>query len=177
MITELPHRIERLLVGPGLLGRSRELLDPFRARKVEGCLLWFGYVLDAETCIATTCMCPAQTNRPRTYEISAGSMRDVRRSVRPHGLLLLVQIHSHPAAAFFSEWDEGHALNNRAGSLNMIVPDYGNARWVDAERFCMVERDDHGRWREWSSDEWRRLVHVPDTLALAENHDHHRQAC
>jgi hypothetical protein len=177
MITELPRRIGRLLVIPGVLERSRELLDPFRARSVEGCLLWYGYVLDAETCIATTCVCPAQTSHPRTYEISAGSMREVRRLVRPHGLLLLVQTHSHPARAFFSEWDEEHVLNNRTGALNMIVPEYGNVRWIDTERFCMVERDDRGQWREWSPDEWTRLVTVPDTLALAENHDRYRQPC
>jgi hypothetical protein len=169
MITELPNRIGRLLITPAVLEHSRELLDPFRARRIEGCLLWYGFVLDADTCLVTICVCPAQKSRATTYEIPVESMRDVRRLVRPYGLLLLMQIHSHPKRAFFSEWDEEHALNNRAGALNMIVPDYGNTRWIDQERFCMVERNQTGQWERWSSEEWGRLVTLPDSLALNQN--------
>jgi Prokaryotic homologs of the JAB domain len=171
MITELPRRIGRLLVSPGILERSRELLEPFRVRNVEGCLLWYGYVLDVDTCLVATCVCPAQINRATMYDIPAESMRDVRQRVRPHRLLLLVQIHSHPTRAYFSEWDEEHALNNRAGALNMILPDYGNARWIDNHRFCMVERNEIGQWERWSAEDWGRLVSVPDALALPLNHD------
>jgi hypothetical protein len=176
MITELPRRIDRLLVSRGVLERSRDLLDPFRARSIEGCLLWYGYVLDDDTCIVTTCVCPAQVGYATRYEIPAESIRDVRRQVRPHNLLLLVQIHSHPAKAFFSDWDEEHALNNRMGALNMVVPEYGNARWIDTGRFCMVERNDAGQWEQWSAVDWGRLVTIPDALALPANYDRHRQA-
>jgi hypothetical protein len=176
MITELPSRVGRLLVTPGVLEHSRELFDPFRSRNVEGCLLWYGYVLDGDTCIVTTCVRPTQASYATTYAIPAASMRDVRRQVRPHNLLLLVQIHSHPAKAFFSDWDEDHALNNRMGALNMIVPDYGNARWIDTGRFCMVERNDAGQWERWSAADWGRLVTIPDALAPPANYDRHRQA-
>jgi hypothetical protein len=165
MITELPRRIERLLTGPRLLERSRELLDPCRARKVEGCLLWYGYVLDQQTCLVTTCVRPAQRSYARTYEIPADSMRDVRQRVRVHRLLLIVQIHSHPAKAFFSTWDEQHALNKQVGAFNMVVPDYGNVPWIDIEQFCMVEQIE-GHWRRWTRQDWDRLVIVPDALGL-----------
>jgi hypothetical protein len=164
MIIELPHCIDRLLVTPSILERSRELLDPFRLCRVEGCLLWYGFVLGPDTCLVTTCVCPAQESRPTTYKISSESMRDVRRRVRPHGLLLLVQIHSHPTRAFFSQSDEQHALNNRSGALNMVVPDYGNTRWIDEDRFCMVERTEVGEWQRWSAEDWGRLITVPDAL-------------
>src|SRR5260370_24488470 len=104
MITELPPRIGRLLVSPGVLGRSRELLDPFRVRKVEGCLLWYGYVLDTDTAIITTCVRPAQASYTTTYTIPAESMRDVRQRVWPHRLLLLMQIHTHRPESLFSEY-------------------------------------------------------------------------
>ena len=167
MITELPARIERLFISSTLVGRSKELLEPFRQREVEGCLLWFGYVLDATTCVASMCVCPEQRSHSTYYEIPATAMRDVRRKVRPYGLLLLVQIHSHPARAFFSDWDEDHALNNRAGALNMVVPDYGMGRWIDPSNFCMVERTEDGQWRPWSANDWQRLVIVPDGLRVS----------
>jgi hypothetical protein len=81
--------------------------------------------------------------------------------------LLIVQLHSHPAEAYFSTWDEEHALNTQAGALNLVVPDYGQARWIDAERFCMVERDEHGTWIPWSSRDWGRLLVIPDALTSA----------
>ncbi|WP_036053468.1 Mov34/MPN/PAD-1 family protein [Bradyrhizobium sp. URHD0069] len=167
MITELPQCIGRLLVTPGVLERSRELLDPFRTLRVEGCLLWYGFVLDSQSCLVTTCVCPTQKSDATTYDIPAESMRDVRRAVRPHGLLLLVQIHSHPTRAFFSVEDEEHALNSRPGALNMIVPDYGNARWIEQNRFCIVERNETGQWERWSSKDWNRLIIVPDALPFA----------
>lgn len=165
MISELPRHIECLLVGPGLLERSRELLDPYRVRKVEGCLLWYGYVLDQQTCLVTTCIRPAQRGYARTYEIPADSIREVRQHVRRHHLLLMVQIHSHPAQAFFSSWDEHHALNKQLGAFNMVVPDYGNISWIDIDRFCMVERIE-GHWRRWKRQDWDRLVILPDGIAL-----------
>ncbi len=171
MITELPSRIGHLLVTPTVLERSRELLDPCRARRIEGCLLWCGYVLDDETCVVATCIRPAQASYATTYEISAESIRQVRLRVRPHRLLLLVQIHSHPKRAFFSKWDEEHALNNRAGALNLIAPNYGDARWIDTKRFCMVERNHLGQWQRWSIEDWPRLVIVPDAIALPVTYD------
>ncbi len=171
MITELPRRIDRLLISSSVLTRSCELLEPFRTRKVEGCLLWYGYVLDPETCLVTTCVRPIQNSQAETYDVSAQSMRDIRQGVRQHRLLLIVQIHSHPAEAFFSAWDEHHALNNRAGALNMVVPRHGNVQWVDAEQFCMVERNERGQWECWSGHDWSRIVTVPDALAPSMTYD------
>jgi len=166
MITELPVAIRTLHVGQALLNESRDLLEPYRRQRLEGCLLWYGYVLDDETCVATTCVRPRQKNFSTSYEISAEHMRDVRRSARPLGLLLLVQVHTHPKAAYFSPWDEENALNKAPGALNMIVPDYGAASWIDAKRFCMVEKDDGGRWRPWTAEDWQKLSIVPASLAL-----------
>lgn len=164
MISELPGKIERLLVGSGVLARSRELVDPFRVRRVEVCLLWYGYVLDAATCFVTTCIRPKQINRATTYQISAEAMREVRRQVRPHQLLLIVQLHTHPARAYFSTWDQAHALNNRSGALNMVIPNYGDVPWIDREQFCMVERNESENWRPWSQEDWTRMAEVPDVL-------------
>lgn len=164
MISELPNKIDPLLVSSAVLSRSRELLEPYSLRQVEVCLLWYGYVVDDSTCIVTTCVRPEQESRAKNYEISAAAMREVRKQVRPHRLLLIVQVHTHPAEAYFSSWDQQHALNNRTGALNMVIPDYGRARWIDPSGFCMVERTGDGGWRSWSRDDWRRLVTVPDIL-------------
>ncbi len=167
MITELPKVIRKLLIIDGVIVQARELVESFRAKKVEGCLLWYGYVLDEDTCLITTCVSPRQNNNRTSYEISAESIREVRRTVRPFGLLLLMQVHTHPKEAYFSEWDEQNALNKRPGALNMIIPDYGNVSWIDADRFCIVEMDDAGEWRTWSEDDWHRIQMIPSGTSVA----------
>ena len=164
MITELPARINRLSISQRVIDASLALVEPARTNQVECCLLWFGYVLDEETCFATTCVYPPQVNRARSYDIPAEAMRTVRQNVRPHGLLLLLQIHTHPQLAFFSDWDAEHAFNKRQGALNLILPDYGNAPWLDTARFCMVEMNNRDEWQPWQQNDWRRLQIVPDLL-------------
>jgi hypothetical protein len=73
----------------------------------------------------------------------------------------LVQIHTHPQAAFLSEGDANHALNKRAGALNMIVPDFGTADWTHFRGFAMVERDSKGHWVPWTDADWSRLAVLP----------------
>jgi hypothetical protein len=166
MITELPTKIRHLLLNEHIINVSRELLEPFRTAGVEGCLLWFGLVLDSETCFVTSCIRPPQENRRQSYAIPSPAIRAVRQQVRPHGLLLLMQIHTHPRQAFFSEWDAENALNKRPGALNMVIPDFGNVQWIDRSRFCLVELDDQDIWQPWSRDDWQRLRVIPDSIDL-----------
>jgi hypothetical protein len=164
MITELPRRIQKLYVSDAIVHESSNLLEPYRAKKVEACLLWYGYVLDEESCMVTTCVFPRQANHPTSYAIAAEYMREVRRSVKQLNLLLIMQVHTHPRTAYFSEWDAENALNKAMGALNMVVPDYGAVRWIDYARFCIVEKDEADAWRLWSGAEWERLKVVPASL-------------
>ena len=73
---ELPNRIAELLVPQAVLERSDRLIAPFRKKRVEGALLWYGYRVEGDhRCIVTTCVSPGQTNRFGAYFISAESMR------------------------------------------------------------------------------------------------------
>jgi len=164
VITDLPRTVRTLYVIDAVIEESKNLLEPYRAKKVEACLLWYGYALDDESCVVTTCICPRQANHSTSYAISAEYMREVRRSVRPLGLLLIMQVHTHPRAAYFSEWDEENALNKAPGALNLIIPDYGAARWIDPACFCIVEKDEADAWRPWKAPEWERLKVVPAGL-------------
>jgi hypothetical protein len=165
MITELPSRIKTLVISQKVIDASRALIEPGRENGTECCILWYGYVLDQETCIATTCVYPPQINRPRSYDIPVQAMKLVRKEVRAHGQLLVLQIHTHPQLAYFSEWDAEHALNKQQGALNLVLPDYGNAAWIDTERFCMVEMNNRDQWQPWAADDWQRLTIVPDVIA------------
>jgi proteasome lid subunit RPN8/RPN11 len=163
MKTELPARIQRLSVPQDVIDTSRTLLEPFRKAGVEGCLLWFGTVESDDECRVTLCVCPDQESSALSYRISAESMRAVRKQVREQRLLMLIQIHTHPRDAFFSEWDELNALNKAEGALNLVLPNYGKAPWLDPRRVCMVEMNDKGRWIEWRDADWRRLL-LPGAL-------------
>jgi len=165
MITELPSVIRRLLVPSSVIATTQRLLDPFKSQCVEGCVLWYGYVLDDDTCLTTTCVRPLQRSTSGNFVVPAESIRSVRKALRPHGLLMLMGIHTHPRRAFFSEWDEENALNKRKGALNMVVPDFGNVEWIDAKRFCVVEMDERGTWREWSGADWNRIQLLPSQLS------------
>ncbi len=156
-MSELPTRIEELVLSETILVDSDRLISPFREKGVEGALLWFGQCLGNGRCIVMECVCPPQQNAKGSYSISGESMRLVRREVRPKNLLLLVQVHTHPKEAFFSPWDSENALNNKPGALNLVVPYYGAISWSRREGFVMVELDDHGIWRPWIVDDWERL--------------------
>lgn len=158
---ELPSRIGELVVPQAILERSARLIAPFRKKRVEGALLWYGYRAQGDRCIVTTCVSPDQTNTFGSYSISAESMRAVRRALRPYGLLLLVQVHTHPGEAYFSDGDAEHALNKRAGALNMILPNFGRADWVTRKGFAMAEREPTPEWRIWDREDWTRIRAVP----------------
>jgi hypothetical protein len=114
--------------------------------------------------VVTSCVTPAQTNTFGSYSISAESMRAVRHAVRPYRLLLLVQIHTHPGKAYFSDGDAEHALNKRAGALNMILPNFGKADWATRKGFAMAECELTPEWRMWGRDDWARFRVVPTEL-------------
>ncbi len=161
MITELPRSIRKLQVSDAVIRLSKTLLEPYRAKRVEACLLWYGYVLDGESCLVTSCVCPRQLNHATSYSIPAEYMREVRRLVRPLGLLLVMQLHTHPSKAYFSEWDEENALNKAPGALNLVIPDYGGGEWINSTSFCIVEKDELGNWTPWATQDWERLKVVP----------------
>jgi len=156
-MSELPPRIGTLIVPEQLIAESRTLLDPCLAQRVEGCILWYGSVISPDQCLVRLVLRPAQISRPGSYDITAEGMRNVRRQTRPLGLLLIMQIHTHPKLAFFSDWDAENALNKRPGALNLILPNYGNVQWLDQKEMCVVELDHRGRWNPWSHDDWKRI--------------------
>jgi hypothetical protein len=84
--------------------------------------------------------------------------------VRPFGLLLLLQIHTHPGEAYFSDGDSEHALNKRAGALNMILPNFGRANWATRKGFAMAERELTPEWRMWEHEDWTRFRIIPTEL-------------
>jgi len=73
----------------------------------------------------------------------------------------VLQAHTHPRKAYFSEWDEENALNKAPGALNLVIPDYGAADWINPTTFCMVEMDDARNWIPWQKGDWQRLKVVP----------------
>jgi len=154
---ELPTHIQTLIVPQYIIERSIDLLAPFRARQVEGCLLWFGHPGSEGDCTVLTVVRPDQENKRGFYSISAASMRAVRHVMRPQNLLLLMQIHTHPKESFFSEWDAKNALNKRQGALNMVIEDFGKATWITPGPFNIVEMDEIGEWQPWAAGDWRRL--------------------
>lgn len=164
---ELPRHIAELIVPESILVASDRLIASFRERQVEGALLWYGYCFAGDRCVVTTCVRPEQVNTPGSYSISADSMRAVRRQLRPHALLLLVQIHTHPEMAYFSGGDAEHALNKQVGALNLVAPNFGHADWQTCKDFAMVERTPNGKWRPWVKEDWKRLRVVPTEMNLS----------
>lgn len=156
-MSELPTRIESLIVPQQIILQSRSLLDPCRLKRVEGCILWYGSVEGTDRCVVRAALRPAQVGRPQSYDIAAEGIRDVRRQTRPLGLLLIMQIHTHPSLAYFSDWDAENALNKRPGALNMILPNYGDVQWMDSKNMCVVELNRHGQWIPWSNGDWNRI--------------------
>jgi hypothetical protein len=69
------------------------------------------------------------------YFVSGEELFRINKSLTSTGSTLLVQVHSHPGAAYHSEADDRYAMVTLEGGLSLVVPNFGQAspipsRWA-----------------------------------------------
>jgi hypothetical protein len=73
----------------------------------------------------------------------------VNRAFHVRGLILAVQVHSHPTDAYHSKTDDAYPMVTLVGGLSGVVPDFGDGG---------IDRLDDWAWyRLTGSGEWKPL--------------------
>jgi hypothetical protein len=126
----------------------------------EGVVLWPGR-LSGPTCRVTEALVPEQLTGPYAYRIPNDETFRIVDWTAAHGLMIPVQVHSHPAEAYHSEADDERAFVQHIHALSVVVPDFGDIspfEFLDVS--VTYELDASGAWRLLSPEQARARIQV-----------------
>ena len=126
----------------------------------EGVVLWPGR-LSGRTCRVTEALVPEQLTGPYAYRIPDDETFRIVDWTAAHGLVIPVQVHSHPAEAYHSEADDERAFVQHIHALSVVVPDFGDispSEFFDAS--VIYELDQTGAWYLLSPEQVRARIQV-----------------
>jgi proteasome lid subunit RPN8/RPN11 len=126
----------------------------------EGVVLWPGR-LSGRTCRVTEALVPEQLTGPFAYRIPDDETFRIVDWTAAHGLVIPVQVHSHPAEAYHSEADDERAFVQHIHALSVVVPDFGDippSEFFDAS--VTYELDETGAWYLLSPEHVRARIQV-----------------
>ena len=137
----------KFLIETNLLVATEAALRTFRgpAGPHEGIVFWGGKELEGLT-LYTTAVIPHAIHTKGSVQCDEAAIREVVRALRPHGLGLLAQIHSHPGGdARHSHGDDDMILLPFEGMLSIVVPWYGRDGMHPLST-CGIHQFQQGRW-------------------------------
>lgn len=137
----------RFVVSRDVLAATESALVTFRGPEGphEGIVFWGGLELDGVT-LFTTAVVPQAVHTEGSVQCNEASVREVVHALRPHGLGLLAQVHSHPSGdARHSDGDDRMILLPFEGMLSIVVPWYARdgMRPLSA---CGIHQFQAGHW-------------------------------
>lgn len=120
---------------------------------VEAVVLWPGELGDG-VCRITECLVPAQVAGERFYRIPDDETFRIIEAVATRGLVIPIQVHSHPEEAFHSWADDERAFVQHTNGISIVLPNFGvfpdQGFLHKAVIYSLVAGDE---WRELSSME------------------------
>jgi proteasome lid subunit RPN8/RPN11 len=120
-----------------------EALARYKKGRVEGGCLWYGDSAGVEPRVSIVGV-PTQINRPRNFEIPAGALEALNRSV-PEGHVVMAQVHTHPGSGTKqSPWDDRMIVSRKI--ISVVLPRYGRPPCDLGDCGLHVYVDD--RWRK-----------------------------
>jgi proteasome lid subunit RPN8/RPN11 len=122
-------------------------------RTTEAVCFWLGAAGRQSTSSVSELWMPEFTATPASYDIHPLEMLRLKAHLDEAHLSLLVQIHSHPGAAFHSSRDDGNAASPWPGFISIVVPDHGcisNGFWESVEVYELLGG---AKWKHLSSNE------------------------
>jgi hypothetical protein len=127
-----------------------EMLEVFHSipGKVERVAYMDGVETEAQD-VVTTLTVPDAVLEPVRFTVTAEAMSEAGAHLRRHGLVRLLQVHTHPAGIPLdhSGWDDLRAYSQRVGALSLVLP------WPHPRPLQLLDAAVHLRERV----EWRRL--------------------
>jgi proteasome lid subunit RPN8/RPN11 len=111
----------------------------------EGIVFWGGKEMEGIT-LFTTAITPRAVHTKGSVHCDEAAIREVVRALRPHGLGLLAQVHSHPGSdARHSDGDDSMILLPFESMLSIVVPWYAKDG-VHPLSSCGIHQFQEGRW-------------------------------
>ncbi len=137
----------KFLLNIALLVATEEALATFRGPEGphEGIVFWGGRETEGLTYF-TTAIVPHAVHTRGSVHCDEAAIREVVHALRPHGLGLLAQIHSHPGGdARHSFGDDDMIFLPFEGTLSIVVPWYGRDGMHPLST-CGIHQFQNGRW-------------------------------
>ena len=156
-------RLRRLVLSTVVLDVTREHILAHGAANSEAALCWAG-TTDGESGLVTTALVFASAGERGSVHVSASETGLLYAHCHARGLTLLAQVHSHPADAFHSPFDERSPHSAEPGFLSLVVPNFGACRFDSFEAWAVFEQVSYEKWREWDATEKRRRLKLLDSV-------------
>jgi hypothetical protein len=145
---KLTYRVPRDTVA-----RSISFLQTQGALRHEGVVLWPGR-LQGGVCEVTEPIIPRQITGRLSYRIPNDETFRIIRDVAERGLVIPIQIHSHPFEAFHSSADDEYAFVQHENALSIVVPDFAAFPLAEFTKQARVYRLRPGNeWLEVAAEE------------------------
>jgi hypothetical protein len=124
----------------------------------EGVVLWPAFV-SAGIATISSIIVPRQIATRLSFRIPPGETFPILAQIAEVGMVIPIQVHSHPNEAFHSEADDRWAFVRHSGAISIVVPDFGaiEEREFDG-RTAFFRLNSGGVWQEMTkSDVLRRF--------------------
>lgn len=96
----------KFIISSGVISASMDFIRSQGARGHEGVVLWAGRLLQNGACGITEPIIPKQITDKRFYRIPTEETFRIIEMVATAGMVIPIQLHSHPCEAFHSEADD-----------------------------------------------------------------------
>jgi len=112
----------------------------------EGVVLW-PCRLQGDNCVIAEPIIPRQITSRLSYRIPDDETLRIIRDVAERGLVIPIQIHSHPFEAFHSAADDEYAFVQHESAISIVVPDFAAFPLTEFTKEARVYRLSPGN--EW----------------------------
>ncbi|MBI1183584.1 hypothetical protein GC194_04900 [bacterium] len=97
---------------------------------MEGVALFAGRI-DNDRALVKETIIPEQENGDMEdglyFSVGQRELKRIARYLYSRGLILIAQIHSHPADAYHSAADDRYPIITELGAISIVVPDFANS--------------------------------------------------
>ena len=128
----------------------------------EGVVLWPGRVVE-NVCKGSSPIFPRQVTGPLHYRIPDDETFRIIGYIYRQGLVIPIQVHSHPREAFHSQVDDERAFVQHENAVSIVVPDYANfsaPNFLTKAHFFRLMSGNW--WREMPPGEVDAIIRVDD---------------
>jgi len=129
----------------------------------EGFAIWAGTIAGGDVYVATLVV-PRASGGSTHGEISAETTASVLNALDERDLVPVMQLHSHPRAAFLSDEDAIRPLVAVPGFISAVIPSFGFVDLADVSLWSAHEFAGPHQWRELETGERRRRLIIDDSV-------------